>query len=270
MDESEPTSSINGTDNKASSRTVHVDDDDGGGLTLFAVLNRMVSSIFAPASGGGDPAPLLQRIKASLSENGPLLKDATANTGRKILVWTRSGSPLRALLVISVSLSLSLYFSRSLALCLPLNCLYQELLNCLLLLIQVLKLHQVGTIALLAMTGILVFMLFFLAATINAIVISLLMSLAAAGGFLALVFTCLAAIYIGALSIAIFAISTATISAIIAVVVATGWIGFFWTIWLVTKKTVGVATHSLSLTGSAISTYSSAWQTRDGAPSKEE
>ncbi|CAI0428209.1 unnamed protein product [Linum tenue] len=229
MDESEPTSSINGTDNKASSRTVHVDDDDGGGLTLFAVLNRMVSSIFAPASGGGDPAPLLQRIKASLSENGPLLKDATANTGRKILVWTRSGSPLRALLVISV-----------------------------------------GTIALLAMTGILVFMLFFLAATINAIVISLLMSLAAAGGFLALVFTCLAAIYIGALSIAIFAISTATISAIIAVVVATGWIGFFWTIWLVTKKTVGVATHSLSLTGSAISTYSSAWQTRDGAPSKEE
>ncbi|CAL1379838.1 unnamed protein product [Linum trigynum] len=230
MDESEPTSSINGTDNKASSRTVHVDDDDGGGLTLFAVLNRTVSSIFAPASGGGDPAPLLlQRIKASLSENGPLLKDATANTGRKILVWTRSGSPLRALLVISV-----------------------------------------GTIALLAMTGILVFMLFFLAATINAIVISLLMSLAAAGGFLALFFACLAAIYIGALSIAIFAISTATISAIIAVAVATGWIGFFWTIWLVTKKSIGIATHSLSLTGSAISTYSSAWQTRDRVPNKEE
>ncbi|CAI0555254.1 unnamed protein product [Linum tenue] len=231
MGESEATSSsINGTDSadKASSRTVHIDGGGSEGLTLYAVLQRMVSSIFAPADGG-DPAPLLQRIKASLSENGPLLKDATTNTGRKILVWTRNGSHLRALLVISV-----------------------------------------GTIALLAMTGILVFMLFFLAATINAIVISLLMSLAAAGGFLALFFTCLAAIYIGALSIAIFAISTATISAIIAVAVATGWIGFFWTIWLVTKKSVGVATHSLSLTGSAISTYSSAWQTRHHVAEKEE
>lgn len=65
-------------------------------------------------------------------------------------------------------------------------------------------------------------MLFFLAATINAVVISLLMSLAAAGGFLALFFTFVTAIYIGALSIAAFVISTATISAIAAVMIVSG------------------------------------------------
>lgn len=84
------------------------------------------------------------------------------------------------------------------------------------------KLLQVGTIALLALTGLTVFMLFFVAATVNAIVISLLMSLAAAGGFLALFFAFMTAIYIVALSVAIFVISTATISAIIAVLITTG------------------------------------------------
>ncbi|CAN1198314.1 hypothetical protein LINPERHAP2_LOCUS44426 [Linum perenne] len=229
MDESEETSVINGThagDKPNSDRERSIDEDDD--LTLYVVLHRILTTIFAPAAGSAS-APLLHRIKASFSDNGPLLKDATSNTGRKVLAWTRNGSPLRALLVISV-----------------------------------------GTVALLAMTGTLVFMLFFVAATVNAIVISLLVSLAAAGGFLALFFACLAAIYIGALSIAIFAISTATISAIIAVLVATGWIGFFWTIWLVTKKSVGVATHSLSVTGSAISSYSSAWHSRQRVPQKEE
>ncbi|KAK9118107.1 hypothetical protein Scep_016200 [Stephania cephalantha] len=121
---------------------------------------------------------------------------------------------------------------------------------------------SVGSILLLALTGFLVFMLFFLAATMNAIVISLLMSLAAAGGFLALFFACMAAIYIGALSIAVFVISTATIATTIAVLVTTGWIGFFVTIWLVTKKSFGIAKHSLSTTGSALSAYSSARQAR--------
>lgn len=65
-------------------------------------------------------------------------------------------------------------------------------------------------------------MLFFVAATINTVVISLLVSLAAAGGFLALFFSCLAAIYITALFVAVFVISSATISAVIAVLIATG------------------------------------------------
>ncbi|KDP35752.1 hypothetical protein JCGZ_10524 [Jatropha curcas] len=204
---------INGGVDGSEKKGVHRKDE-----TLYSVLHSLLAMIFVPESGSSVAAEsFLQRIKISVSENGPLLKDATKNTGRKVLLWTRRGSPLRALLVISV-----------------------------------------GTITLLTLTGLLVFMLFFLAATVNAIVVSLLISLAAAGGFLALFFACVTAVYIGALSVALFVISTTAISAIVAVLIATGWIGFFWTVWLVTKKSVGVAKHSLSMTGSAISAYSSA------------
>ncbi|XP_054790191.1 uncharacterized protein LOC129295677 [Prosopis cineraria] len=183
--------------------------------TLYGVLHRLITSIIFPEPDNA--APLLNRIKISVSKNAPLIPEASKNTGRDVLLWTRRGSPLRALLVISV-----------------------------------------GTITCVALTGLLVFALFFLAATVNAIVISLLMSLAAAGGFLALFFAFVTAIYIGALSVAIFTISAVTFWTIVAILITTGWIGFFWTIWLATKKSFGFAKHSLSVTGSAISTYTAA------------
>ncbi|GKV00240.1 hypothetical protein SLEP1_g12969 [Rubroshorea leprosula] len=194
----------------------------------YAVLHRLLSIIFFPdPNSPAASTPLFRRIKLSVSENKHQLREASKNTGRSVLLWTRRGSCLRALLVISV-----------------------------------------GTITLLTLTGLFIFMLFFLAATVNAIVISLLMSLAAAGGFLALFFACVTAIYIGALSVAAITISTATFSAIVAVLIATGWIGFFWTVWVATKKSVGLAKHSLSMTGSALSAYSSARHIhRHGNPS---
>ncbi|XP_073157425.1 uncharacterized protein [Henckelia pumila] len=188
------------------------------------VLNRLISTIFFP-----DPnseyasAPLLQRIKASLSVNIPLLRDASTNTARRVLLWTRRGGTFRALLVVSA-----------------------------------------GTIAVLTLTGLLVFMLFFIVATFNAVVISLLMSLAGAGGLLAIFFAFVAAIYFGALSVALFVISTAAISSVIAVLIATGWIGFFLTLWVVAKKSISVAKYSLSVTGSSVSAYSTAaWHARN-------
>ncbi|CAI9758128.1 unnamed protein product [Fraxinus pennsylvanica] len=117
---------------------------------------------------------------------------------------------------------------------------------------------SVGTIALLALTGFTFFLIFFVAATINAIVITLLMSLAAAGGFLALFFACVAAIYVGVLMVSVFVISSATVVAIFAVVIVTGWIGFFWTVWVASKKSIGIAKHSVYMTGSALSAYSPA------------
>ncbi|KAE9606085.1 hypothetical protein Lal_00025133 [Lupinus albus] len=122
---------------------------------------------------------------------------------------------------------------------------------------------SVGTITLVSLTGLLVFMLFVLAATINAIVISLLISLAAAGGFLALFFAFVTAIYIGALSVAIFAISTVVFWTTVAILITTGWVAFFYTVWLVTSKSLGFAKHSLRATGSAITTYSASWGTRN-------
>ncbi|XP_028764223.1 uncharacterized protein LOC114722375 isoform X2 [Neltuma alba] len=146
--------------------------------TLYGVLHRLITSIIFPAPDNA--ATMLNRIKISVSQNVPLIPEASKNTGRDVLLWTRRGSPLRALLVISV-----------------------------------------GTITCVALTGLLVFALFFLAATINAIVISLLMSLAAAGGFLALFFAFVTVIYIGALSVAIFTISTVTFWTIVAILITT-------------------------------------------------
>ncbi|KAL5668158.1 hypothetical protein ACJX0J_020379, partial [Zea mays] len=79
----------------------------------------------------------------------------------------------------------------------------------------------VGTITLIALTGLLTFMFFLLVATANAIIVSVLMSLAAAGGFLAIFFACLVAVYIGAVSVAIFVISATVISAVVGILVAT-------------------------------------------------
>lgn len=224
-DESHEKEGVNGESDFICTKNMSSQED----YTLYAVLHRLMVAILSPDphSSASSSNSLFDRIRASFSEHGPHLQQASRNTGRQVVLWTRRGSPLRALLVISV-----------------------------------------GTIALLAMTGLLVFFLFFLAATINAIVISLLMSLAAAGGFLAIFFTCVTAIYIGALSVAVFVISTATISAIIAVLITTGWIGFFWIIWLATKKSAGLAKNSFSMTGSALSAYSSAWHVHRHQPEK--
>lgn len=185
--------------------------------SLYAAVSGLLSSIFFPDPNSSvASSPLLHRIRVSLGDNLPRLRDASRTSGLKVLRWARRGSPLRLLLVVSV-----------------------------------------GTITLLTLTGILVFLLVLAAATINAIIVSLFISLAAAGGFLAMFFASVAVIYIGVLSIAAFVISSATISAIIAAVIVTGWIGFFWTLWVALKKSAGFAKHSVSVTGSALT----AWQT---------
>lgn len=48
-----------------------------------------------------------------------------------------------------------------------------------------------------------------------------------------------------------------------------GWIGFFWTLWLAMKRSVGFAKHSLDATGSVISAYSSARFARQTCESKD-
>lgn len=92
---------------------VPVDDDDATkkykGIpcddeTLYGVIHRMFTMILFPDSNSRVASfSLLRRIKISLSENGSHLRQASRNTGRKVLLWTRRGSPIRALFVISVS-----------------------------------------------------------------------------------------------------------------------------------------------------------------------
>ncbi|XAR58118.1 hypothetical protein NMG60_11026512 [Bertholletia excelsa] len=186
------------------------------GMTLYRVLRRLWTDIFFPGDQGKySSTPMVLRIKGSLADNLPILRQASRNTGRNILSWVRRGSYLRVLLVVFV-----------------------------------------GTIILLSLTGLPIFMLFLLAAIISAVILSLLTSLATAGGLLAFFFACVTAISIGALSVVAFVILIATISTIVAVTTVTGWIGFFCAVWSVTKKSMELANHSLIMTGSALSTYS--------------
>ncbi|KFK25873.1 hypothetical protein AALP_AA8G173400 [Arabis alpina] len=179
--------------------------------SLYSLLCITIGSILFPDSKTGDASSLIQRIRNSVAENGPKLREASGRTGHEILLWTRKGSSLRALLVITV-----------------------------------------GTIVLLTTMALLVFTLFFVAATVNAIIVSLLVSLAIAGGFLALFFLCLTGIYIGALSVAAFVISAATVSAVVSVLIASGWIGFFYVVWLGTRGSLRLAKQSASVVGSAL------------------
>lgn len=111
---------------------------------------------------------------------------------------------------------------------------------------------SVGMILLLSLTGLGAFMLIFLAATTNTIIVGFLMSLAAVGGFMVLFFTCLTAIYVGALSIAAFVISVTTLITITAVAVVAGWIGFFWLVFEAIRKGLGFTRSSFMMTTSAI------------------
>lgn len=77
------------------------DSEQARELTLLTILNRLIAAVFFP--GPDSSARLPQRVKAALSENVPLLRDASRNTGARILEWTRRGSPLRALFAVSVS-----------------------------------------------------------------------------------------------------------------------------------------------------------------------
>lgn len=79
--------------------------------TLYGLLHRMIATIFFPDpdNTGSRDATLLHRIKTSLADNTPYLSEASRNTARNVILWTRRGSSLRVLLVISVSFSPSIF-----------------------------------------------------------------------------------------------------------------------------------------------------------------
>ncbi|TVU09452.1 hypothetical protein EJB05_42924, partial [Eragrostis curvula] len=113
---------------------------------------------------------------------------------------------------------------------------------------------SVGSASLAALTGLLVVGFFVAAVTTNAIVCSFLVSLVAAGGFLAVLLAFLASIYVGALSVAVFVVATTTVAAVIFIMTATGWAAFFWIVWFAATKCSGLVTtkRSTSTTNSVM------------------
>eukprot|EP00246_Nothoceros_aenigmaticus_P004826 TRINITY_DN16538_c0_g1_i1.p1 TRINITY_DN16538_c0_g1~~TRINITY_DN16538_c0_g1_i1.p1 ORF type:complete len:221 (-),score=15.02 TRINITY_DN16538_c0_g1_i1:222-884(-) len=89
----------------------------------------------------------------------------------------------------------------------------------------------VGLITLAALTGLTVFTIFFLIATANLIIVSFIISVAAVGALVASFFISLAVIYVGAVSIAAFVISTITFLSIVCILFASGTVGVLWLMW---------------------------------------
>lgn len=122
-------------------------------------------------------------------------------------------------------------------------------------LFRALVVASVGMITLVALTGLLLTGLFFLAATANFIIICFLISLALLGGTVAFFIVCVTAVYIGVLSVATFVISAVAVSIIISVLTATGCVGFFWVAWMMWKKTILLGKQSLDMTSAMLSAY---------------
>jgi hypothetical protein len=77
-------------------RAVEVSGDD----TLPGVLRSFVDGVWSP---GADGDPLLRRLRTASCDTAPRLREASRNSARDLLAWTKQGSGLRAILVISVS-----------------------------------------------------------------------------------------------------------------------------------------------------------------------
>jgi hypothetical protein len=72
--------------------------------TLPGVVRSFVDGVWSsPGAGAGGNETLLRRLKAASCEAAPRLRGASRNSARDLLEWTRRGSGLRAILVISVS-----------------------------------------------------------------------------------------------------------------------------------------------------------------------
>lgn len=93
---------VNGSEDEYVTKVKLVKEEE----TLYTVLHHMVASILFPDDTDNrlGSASLPRRIAISLSDKAPIIQEASRNTGRNVIIWTRKGSPLRALLVISVSL----------------------------------------------------------------------------------------------------------------------------------------------------------------------
>lgn len=76
----------------------------GDKITLHGVLYALIATVLFPAhTSPAAGESLLRRVKISFSHYVPLIPQASRNSGGHLIHWTRRGSPLRALLVISVS-----------------------------------------------------------------------------------------------------------------------------------------------------------------------
>lgn len=99
----DPTETLNGViidDDEEHSSQSKPNPNEEDQITLYSVFNDVTNHILFPHEL---QTSLVHRIKTTASRNWPLLPEAATNTGHRVLLWTRQGTALRSLLVVSVS-----------------------------------------------------------------------------------------------------------------------------------------------------------------------
>ncbi|KAJ9557819.1 hypothetical protein OSB04_012433 [Centaurea solstitialis] len=107
-----------------SSGVVVVDDrneEENRSATLSGAFNHLIKSISNSSNSSESPnqtcsntPPLMgNRIRKSLMDSAPMFRQAIINARRDLLRWTRRGTPLRALFVVSVSIFIITFHSIS-------------------------------------------------------------------------------------------------------------------------------------------------------------
>jgi hypothetical protein len=72
------------------------------GRTLPTLVRRFVDGVIS-SDGSSPPPPFLRRVRAAANDTAPKLREASRNSARDLIAWTKQGSSLRALLVSTVS-----------------------------------------------------------------------------------------------------------------------------------------------------------------------
>lgn len=73
-----------------------------GELTLYSVICDFLAGVVLPPPEASPPAAFLRRLKFSYYKASPCLREASRNSARDLLLWTRRGGSPRALFVIAV------------------------------------------------------------------------------------------------------------------------------------------------------------------------
>lgn len=81
-------------------RSIEVDGPVASSDTLPSVFRSFFDGV---VYSDGASKPLIRRVRDATSAHLPRLPDASRNSAKDLVAWTRSGSALRALFVISVS-----------------------------------------------------------------------------------------------------------------------------------------------------------------------
>ncbi|XP_024533765.1 uncharacterized protein LOC112347300 isoform X2 [Selaginella moellendorffii] len=119
--------------------------------------------------------------------------------------------------------------------------------------LKIALLGAVGLVGLAALVALATFVVVFVSATANAMMISLILSISLVGFLMASFFTSLTAVYVGALLAAGVTISSLTFFSICGMIMAAGWFTFSWGIWNFVRKIFQIVRYSAGSVWSALS-----------------